>query len=174
MKIDELSIDRPTPIYYFAYGMLTDPRYVPDGDPIGAATLSNHEFEFRHYANVNEKSGGVVHGALWEISRELLSHLDLVEGVPYLYGRKQVPVVSNGKRYEAWVYYMTPQSKDDTKVKYPQERYIRILKRGYKKFGLPLEQIQAALKQASFNDVQRLKFFQGWKDPVNNPGDNNA
>ena len=174
MKIYEISQDSPEPIYYFAYGMLTDPQYVPDGKPVGAAVLNNYKFEFRYYANINEASGEKVYGALWEIPRELLSHLDMVEGVPYLYGRKQVPVFSQGQRYEAWVYYMTPTSKDDRGSKIPSERYISILTRGYRKFGLPKKQIELALDQAQRDYISRLKFFRGQDRSINNSGDQNA
>lgn len=159
MKIDEISYDSPEPIYYFAYGMLTDPRHMPGGIPIGSAVLKNHRFEFFHYANVIDSPNEEVHGALWQVSRELLANLDSVEGVPYLYGRKQLPVFSSGKRYEAWIYQMTPNSRKTAISRTPSSSYIATLKHGYSIFGLPTSQINQAYKEAKDDDDTWMKYY---------------
>jgi gamma-glutamylcyclotransferase (GGCT)/AIG2-like uncharacterized protein YtfP len=139
---------QPQPIYYFAYGMLTNPRHMPGAEPVGAAVLPNHSFEFQHYADVVPEPGDQVHGVLWEIPRELLAQLDRVEGVPWLYNRKTVPVRANGERYEAYVYTMTPAARAEVAKPEPTQSYVRTLGQGYARFGLPADQINQALQQA--------------------------
>ncbi len=139
---------QPAPIYYFAYGMLTNPRHMPGAEPVGPATLPNHSFEFQQFADVVPESGSRVHGVLWEIPRELLAQLDRVEGVPYLYNRKTVPVRSNGQRYEAYVYTMTPSARAEVKSAAPSQSYVRTLGQGYARFDLPGDQINQALVRA--------------------------
>ena len=133
------------PIYYFAYGMLTDPE-IMDGIPlVGKAILSNFEFEMFMYANVKPSPRSKVYGTLWEVNREVISRLDQIEGYPTLYDRKMVPVISNGKRYEAFVYTLTPESRQELEGSEPSQGYINKLIRGYKNANVPLEQLQRTL-----------------------------
>ena len=139
---------QPEPIYYFAYGMLTNPRHMPGAEAVGAATLPNHSFEFYQYADVVPAPGERVHGVLWQIPRELLSQLDRVEGVPWLYNRKTVPVRAGGQRYEAYVYTMTPAAREAVKDRMPSKNYVRTLGQGYAQFGLPGDQINRAIQDS--------------------------
>ena len=129
------------PIYYFAYGMLTDPEIMQSAEFIGAAKLPNFSFEFCGYANVYANQDSVV-GVLWNVSREFLSDLDRTEGYPHMYDRKTVPVMSNGRRYEAFVYTMTPETRDRLWGAVPSQRYLQRLVNGYDHAGLPLTQIK--------------------------------
>ena len=133
----------PEPIYYFAYGMLTDPRQMEGAEFVGAATLPNFAFEFRGYANVYPARGAVL-GVLWKISREWLGHLDQVEGYPTLYDRKTVPVYCKGQRYEANLYTMTPDTRERLAGKKPGRGYVMQLVKGYNNADLPLQQISQA------------------------------
>ena len=101
------------PIYYFAYGMLTDPNNMESANLVGVATLPNYTFEMLQFANVVATPGSKVYGCLWEIDRDLLAQLDRTEGYPIFYDRKTVPVLCNGTRYEAELYTMTPASRED-------------------------------------------------------------
>lgn len=139
---------QPEPIYYFAYGMLTNPRHMPGAEAVGAAVLPNHSFEFYQYADVVPAAGEQVHGMLWQVPRELLSQLDRVEGVPWLYNRKTVPVRSGGQRYEAYVYTMTPAAREAVKDRMPSRNYVRTLGQGYAQFGLPGSQINQAIENS--------------------------
>lgn len=141
------------PIYYFAYGMLTDPEIMQAAEFVGAATLPNFNFEFRGYANVYPGRGSA-QGVLWVVSREFLSNLDRTEGYPYLYDRKTVPVMANGQRYEAFVYTMTPESAERMEGRVPTQSYLRLLVNGYDHAGLPLTQIKQALDQLVERETQ--------------------
>jgi gamma-glutamylcyclotransferase (GGCT)/AIG2-like uncharacterized protein YtfP len=134
------------PIYYFAYGMLTDPDHMQEADLVGKAILNNFKFEMYCYANVSPESGSKVYGSLWSINRKLLHELDMVEGYPSLYDRKMVPVSVEGQRYEAFVYVMTPQTLDNVQGSNPSQGYINRIIRGYNNAGIPLQQLKNSLQ----------------------------
>ena len=79
---------------------------------------------------------------------DMLSQLDQVEGVPYLYNRKMMPVTVGGRRYEAYVYTMTPQARQQVQNRAPSTSYLRTLARGYIQFGLPNSQLHSAIQRS--------------------------
>lgn len=145
MKISDL-LESEQPIYYFAYGMLTDPDQMQGAELVGKAELNNFVFEMYCYANVFPETGSKVYGSLWNINRKLLHQLDMVEGYPSLYDRKTVPVFVDGKRYEAQVYTMTPETREDVQDTEPGQGYINRLVRGYNNAGIPIEQLENSLQ----------------------------
>jgi len=48
-----------------------------------------------------------VKGELYQVSDEELAKLDILEGVPELYYRAQIPVLHRKKTDEAWAYFYT-------------------------------------------------------------------
>lgn len=144
------------PIYYFAYGMLTDPLNMESAELIGPATLNNHELRFNLYADVVEQGGSQVLGVLWSIPDGMLRQLDHVENYPEMYGRKVVPVFHNGKKYEAIMYYMTPLAREQMAGKSPIRRYISSIVRGYKNAGLPIRQLEQALAKNQTVDEAKM------------------
>jgi gamma-glutamylcyclotransferase (GGCT)/AIG2-like uncharacterized protein YtfP len=144
MRFSEIMEAGAMPIYYFSYGMLTDPENMAGAELIGPALLRNFEFELFTHANVHSKPGANTVGVLWNIDRQLLGHLDQIEGYPHYYDRKTVPVFANGKRYEAEVYVMTPDSRRYMMGKKTSNSYVQSLIRGYNNAGISLDQIQVA------------------------------
>lgn len=136
-------------IYYFAYGMLTDPDYMEAADLVGPAVLNNFKFKLYQYANVEASPGSTVVGALWRIDQDLLDELDMVEGYPSLYNRITVPVYSSGKMYKAQIYTMTLDTRQRLKKSYPSEHYIQTIIKGYKHAGLNLDQLYNSLEELS-------------------------
>jgi hypothetical protein len=148
MKITEILMEAGAmPIYYFAYGMLTDPDYMAGAELIGAATLNNFEFELLGHANVHPQAGASSAGVLWAIDRQLLSELDRVEGYPHYYDRKTVPVMCDGQRYEAEVYSMTPESRARSQGQPVSPRYVQTVVKGYNHAGVPVTQIDQAYQR---------------------------
>ena len=143
------------PVYYFAYGMLTDPEIMKNAKFVGAAQLDNYRFTFRKFANVEESGGDTTDGVLWELPTDMIRDLDRVEGYPNMYGRKTVPVyTNNGQRYEAWVYYMTPQTIQWTEEdRMPTNQYIRTILNGYRHAGITPQQVSDAYYEI-FNNNQ--------------------
>ena len=136
-------------IYYFAYGMLTDPDYMGAAELVGPAELNGFKFTLYMYANVENNPGSKVVGALWRIDQDLLDELDMVEGYPSLYNRITVPVYSNGKMYKAQVYTMTLDTRKRLKKSYPSEHYIQTIIKGYNHAGLNLDQLYNSLEDLS-------------------------
>ena len=136
------------PIYYFAYGMLTDPDIMQDVELVGVAALPNFRYEMLQYANVFPDSGSTVYGCLWRVNRQLIGKLDQIEGYPQLYDRKTVPTYVDGKKYVAELYTMTPATRDQLSGTVPRQNYVNKIVRGYNHAGVPLEQVKLALKSA--------------------------
>lgn len=140
------------PIYYFAYGMLTDPKYMFNSELVGVAELKNFEYKLYRYANVEPETGNTTYGTLWKINRETLSHLDKIEGYPKLYDRRTYPVYVKGQKYPAEVYVMTPQTLDFVKNTKPNKDYLRTVGRGYINAGVPTQQLHKALRNDNVSE----------------------
>jgi gamma-glutamylcyclotransferase (GGCT)/AIG2-like uncharacterized protein YtfP len=152
MKIVELTEAvkrRHLPIYYFAYGMLTDPQYMKDvgARMVGRGVLDGYTLEMFLHANVHPGQGRVI-GTLWQINQKMLADLDMTEGYPDYYIRKIVPVYCDAtdKKYKATVYIMTPQSREGSIGRQPSERYVQMIARGYSHAGIPLSQLEHAVE----------------------------
>jgi gamma-glutamylcyclotransferase (GGCT)/AIG2-like uncharacterized protein YtfP len=64
--------------------------------------------------------GSHVVGELYDVSDELLSHLDQIEGAPQHYQRRKIKVLVRGYAVNAWV-YAVGMSKYEREVKVPAE-----------------------------------------------------
>lgn len=137
------------PIYYFAYGMLTDPSIMSDAKFVGRGRLRNYKFEFYKFADVVQSGGDSVDGVLWELPDEaMLRYLDDIESYPTLYGRKIVPIFVDGKKFEAWVYYMTPNTREwASKDRMPSNSYVTTIVNGYKHAGISTKQVGSAYQE---------------------------
>lgn len=139
------------PIYYVAYGMLTDPEYM-SGVPgtveyIGKAVLPNYQFELHYYADVVPTAGAYVDVVLWKVDAKSISYLDKTEGYPSLYDRKVVRVDFEGHRVEAFLYNMTPQTRERLLFRLPSRGYLRDVARGYLNAGISTDQLKHALEE---------------------------
>lgn len=147
--LDE-TIPSPTaPLYYFAYGMLTNPNLMPKpARLIGAAKLQYYKLELLSHANVIEDRSSSVEGALWRVNPAIIEHLDTVEGVPHYYIRKPVEVHCNGKTYTAQIYVMTDDSRQNSlDTGYPTQHYVDTMVAGYRVAKIPVQQIATALDE---------------------------
>jgi gamma-glutamylcyclotransferase (GGCT)/AIG2-like uncharacterized protein YtfP len=134
------------PIYYFSYGMLCDPDYMPGAELIGVAELRNFRYEMLQYANVVPEAGSRVYGCLWNLDRGMLSQLDRIEGYPTLYDRKTVPAYVDGEKYVTELYTMTPETRDQLQGSRPSQGYINSIVRGYYNAGVPMDQLRQSLR----------------------------
>lgn len=143
-------------ILYAAYGANTNidsmRRRCPDSNPYGGwellsdsrAILMNHELVFNRYADVRPRPGTGVELAIWEVTAEDLADLDVFEGYPTFYGRKQVQVrLASGRPLTVWIYYM----QDNQNIAAPSTSYVNMLREGYQEFGMDARQIDRALLQ---------------------------
>jgi len=130
---------------YFAYGMNTNvdsmSRRCPTALDLGPATLPDHQYRFSHHADV-VPGHNMVHGVLWNITKDDLASLDRLEGYPDYYERKTVLVQHQGVLKEALVYYMTYDSQNSL----PNQGYLNIVLDGFEEHGIDTAQILEALK----------------------------
>ena len=89
-------------------------------------------------ADIEKKKNSIVPGALFEISKNDEKKLDVYEDFPILY--KKHYFTYYGKK--VMTYTMTKK----TSFKFPTERYLNIVKRGYKNCSLDHKYLKKALK----------------------------
>tara|TARA_A100000164_G_scaffold237845_1_gene211298 strand:- start:1047 stop:1451 length:405 start_codon:yes stop_codon:yes gene_type:complete len=130
---------------YFAYGSnlhhFQMKRRCKDSIFIKKINLDNFRLTFRskyRAADIEFKKNSIVQGGLFDISRSDEKKLDLYEDYPNLY-----------KKYYFYYYgkkVMTYTMVKKTPFKFPTERYLNIIKRGYKDCGLNKEFLSQGLK----------------------------
>ena len=129
---------------YFAYGSNLNhfqmKKRCKDSIFLKKINLKNFKLTFRskyRAADIEPKKNSVVPGALFKISNSDEKKLDMYEDFPILY-----------KKYY-FTYYekkiMTYTMTKKTLFTYPTERYLNIVKRGYKDCDLDKRQLKKAL-----------------------------
>ena len=130
---------------YFAYGSNLNhfqmKRRCKDSVFLKKINLSNFKLTFRskyRAADIEPKKNFIVPGALFEISKNDEKKLDVYEDFPILY-----------KKYY-FTYYgnkvMTYTMDKKTPFRYPTERYLNVIKKGYKDCNLKIEYLKSGLK----------------------------
>ena len=130
-------------MFYFAYGSnlhhLQMKRRCKDSIFIKKINLKDFKLTFRNmYADIERKKNSIVQGALFEISKIDEKKLDVYEDYPIIY-----------KKYY-FTYYgqkiMTYTMTKKTLFTFPSQRYLNIIKRGYKDCKLDKSYLKKALK----------------------------
>ncbi len=150
----------------FAYGSNLDAEQMATRAPgarlLGWARLRDWELQFRGVANVCERQGSEVLGALWSLTPNDLRRIDRYEGYPHLYSKRHVIVETEHGNRNAMVYVMTGTK--GTRTSYglaaPSDFYLRGIRNGYRQMQLPEALLDAAVAasrpQTSFHyDVPR-------------------
>jgi len=130
---------------YFAYGSNLNhfqmKRRCKDSVFLKKINLTNFKLTFRskyRAADIEPKKNSVVPGALFEISKSDEKKLDVYEDYSVLY--KKYYFTYYGKK--VMTYTMTKK----TLFAYPTERYLNVVKRGYKDCNLDNHILKKALK----------------------------
>ena len=130
---------------YFAYGSnlnhLQMKNRCKDSIFLKKIILSDFKLTFRskyRAADVEPKKNSIVHGALFEISKSDEKKLDVYEDYPILYKKFYFTYY----RKKVMTYTMVKK----TLFAYPTERYLNIVKRGYKDCNLNNRILNKALK----------------------------
>jgi len=139
------SSDHPS-IYFFAYGMLTDPKVMPAGSMVGKVKLSGFRIEFPRFANIVADPKACVWGVLWKINRVTLATLDYYENVPDMYSRISVSIPLYEKEVTAQAYTMTQKSRIKFADDFPSDSYIKNLEAGYRSAGINMNQLRLLRK----------------------------
>jgi gamma-glutamylcyclotransferase (GGCT)/AIG2-like uncharacterized protein YtfP len=129
---------------YFAYGSnlhnLQMKKRCKDSIFLKKINLKNFRLTFRNmYADIEFKKNLIVTGALFEISKSDEKKLDMYEDYPIVY--KKYYFTYYGKKV------MTYTMSQKTKFTFPSERYLNIIKKGYKDCDLDKKYLIKALKE---------------------------
>ena len=130
---------------YFAYGsnlnLFQMKRRCKDSAFLKKYELKGYKLNFRskyRAADIEKSKNSIVPGALFEISKSDEKKLDVYEDFPILYK----------KLY--FTYYnrtvMTYIMVNKTEFRYPTERYLNVVKRGYKDCKLDPKYLKVALQ----------------------------
>ena len=132
-------------MFYFAYGSNLNhfqmKRRCKDSIYIKKINLRDFKLTFRsryRAADIEPKKNSIVPGGLFEISKSDEKKLDIYEDYPNLY--KKYYFLYNDKK--VMTYTMVKKSL----FKFPTERYLNIIKRGYKDCGLDTKFLNQGLK----------------------------
>ena len=129
---------------YFAYGSNLNhfqmKRRCKDSVFLKKINLSNFKLTFRskyRAADIEPKKNSIVPGALYEISKSDEKKLDIYEDYPILYKKHYFYYYKK----KVMTYTMTKK----TLFKFPTERYLNIVKKGYKDCKLNSKLLKKAL-----------------------------
>jgi gamma-glutamylcyclotransferase (GGCT)/AIG2-like uncharacterized protein YtfP len=131
-------------MFYFAYGSnlhhLQMKRRCKNSIFIKKINLKDFKLTFRNmYADIERKKNSIVQGALFEISKIDEKKLDVYEDYPIIY--KKYYFNYYGKKVMTYIMV------NKTSFTFPAERYLNIVKRGYKDCKLDKKYLNHALKQ---------------------------
>ena len=139
---------------YIAYGSNLSVEQMkhrcPDAKIIGMAAISDWKLVFRTHATIEPAEGRVVPVLIWEISDRDEKHLDLYEGYPSYYTKKDMTVTmtdldgKNQQEVTAMIYLM----EEGHPVQTPWKSYFDTLQEGYTRFGFNTYLLGLALKEA--------------------------
>ena len=131
---------------YFAYGSNLNhfqmKRRCKDSIFLKKINLSDFRLTFRsryRAADIEPKKNSIVPGALFKISKNDEKKLDVYEDYPILY--KKYYFTYYGKKV------MTYTMNEKTLFTYPTEKYLNIIKVGYKNCKIDFKYLKVALKQ---------------------------
>ena len=129
---------------YFAYGSNLNhfqmKRRCKDSIFIKKFELKGYKLNFRskyRAADIEKKKNSIVPGALFEISKSDESKLDIYEDFPILYKKLYFSYYNK----KVMTYIMNHK----TKFRYPSEKYLNIIKKGYKDCKLDKKYLNRAL-----------------------------
>ena len=129
---------------YFAYGsnlnLFQMKRRCKDSVFIKKYELQGYRLIFRskyRAADIEPKKNSIVPGALFDISKSDEKKLDVYEDFPVLYKKLYFSYYNK----KVMTYIMV----NKTEFRYPTERYLNVVKRGYKDCKLDMKYLKIAL-----------------------------
>jgi gamma-glutamylcyclotransferase len=132
-------------MYYFAYASNLSRKQMaercPAAKPGMIAKLPHYKVVFvgwsrkwrGGYATIRQATGGVVIGALYDISEQGLRMLDKHEDYPRTYDHLNVKVVTEDGDFVEAVTYIRADRAEETK---PSPEYLAVIKQGYRDWDI--------------------------------------
>ena len=93
---------------------------------------------YNFFPDIEKSKNSIVPGALFEISKSDEKKLDVYEDYPVLYEKLYFPYYNK----KVMTYIMV----NKTEFRYPTERYLNVVKRGYKDCKLDMKYLKIALQ----------------------------
>ena len=132
---------------YFAYGsnlnLFQMKRRCKDSAFLKKYELKGYKLNFRskyRAADIEKSKNSIVPGALFEISKSDEKKLDVYEDFPILYKKLYFSYYNK----TVMTYIMV----NKTEFRYPTERYLNVVKQGYKDCNLDIKFLIKALNQS--------------------------
>lgn len=133
--------------YYLAYGMNTNIEQMsnrcPAAKSLGIVQLTDHKLAFKTFCDAEKKIGAAMSCVLWSITEDCEQALDILEGYPDFYRKKEVTVNFCNRPITAMIYYMT----DMYEKSQPSNSYLKAVAEGYLRHHINLDQIYNALDE---------------------------
>ncbi|MBQ3450040.1 MAG: gamma-glutamylcyclotransferase [Synergistaceae bacterium] len=145
--------------YYIAYGSNLSIEQMkirtPDAVIVGTSVLKDWRLLFRRYATIKKCEGFQVPVLVWKISEQDEKNLDIYEGYPKFYTKKELKIAVkslNGDdlgKLTSMVYIMTKKAvKSRRKNPLPHPYYYLVIERGYSAFRFDDKILKKALSEA--------------------------
>lgn len=143
--------------YYLAYGSNLNIRQMgarcPKARIIGTAEIPDYQLLFKGsrtgaYLTIEKKAGAAVPVAVWEVTADDEASLDMYEGFPNFYYKKEMTVTVKGimsgktRRRKAFVYIMH----EERRLGLPSPTYVKTCAEGYKNFGFNPDFLREAIR----------------------------
>lgn len=135
--------------YYIAYGSNMDKRQMayrcPNAQLVGTGEIRGWELLFKgsktgSYATIEKKKNSMVPVLVWEITAKDENSLDLYEGYPTFYYKKNIKVKVEDRTLTAMVYIMD----ESRKLGVPSNHYFSALDKAYWDFGFDYSVLEKA------------------------------
>lgn len=142
--------------YYIAYGSNTDINAMeyrcPNSTAVCTGIIKGYKLEFYQHADIVECKDNTVPCLVWEIADDDWDMLDMYEGYPSYYTKKEIPVTIDGDtEIMATVYVMK-----DTHGLYPPEpEYFQVCVSGYNTFKMDTTCLFTALSESYLSPIAR-------------------
>ncbi|MDF2672426.1 MAG: hypothetical protein K0R09_691 [Clostridiales bacterium] len=138
---------------YVAYGSNMNLEQMsnrcPKAKVVGTGILEGYKLTFRGrykgVANIEPCKDKQVPIVLWQITEECEKALDLYEGFPNLYVKRQLEVTVQDKKAKTMVYIMASEYMNMAAA--PTEYYFNVIARGYFDNGIDLKPLQIAYSE---------------------------
>lgn len=153
---------------YIAYGSNINTEQMshrcPEACVIGTSVVPDHKLVFRGrpdgaVATIEPAKGSSVPVLVWEISKQDERNLDIYEGFPRFYVKKDYQIELEGKTVTAMAYIMTPGHVEGI----PSRYYFNVIAEGYREFGFDLAFLQksagVSYDRSVSNPKARLKEY---------------
>jgi len=152
---------------YAAYGSNMNieqmSKRCPKAILLGTGKLKNYRLTFRGsgrgVANIEKQVGSSVSVVLWELTKECEKSLDIYEGYPRLYVKKEVEVMTaQVEKVNAMAYVMSKEY--ENMPAQPTKYYLDIIWNGYLKNKIPIRILREAIAENLREIDDKLKDIQ--------------